>query len=100
MKTHRFIILVGVIGFLMSGCSTAEDQKIEAEARAEIGEELKKLWEETGLASHFAESNSSSVNTVVFIGNSTNYTAETVAEKSDGQPLILKIKPKDVSEQN
>lgn len=95
MKTYRFITLIAVIGFLMAGCSSHEHQMTEAEARAEIGEGLRKLWEETGCKAILEEGNSSTGNTLVIIGNDTNYTAETVLETSDGKPLVLKIKPRE-----
>ena len=77
MKVHRFTLLVAVIGVLMSGCSSQEEQMTEAEARAEIEKGFGKLCEESGLASHFSESNSSQVETWIFIGTNTPYKAET-----------------------
>ena len=80
MKAHGFIILVALASVLVSGCSSEEDQMTEADARAEIGEGFRKLNEEAGLATYFAESNSSQVETWVFIGTNTPYKAE--AKKS------------------
>ena len=110
MNTHRVITSVGIVCFLLSGCSSSQNQKTEAEARigiidflrpgcsttkvqiseaeARVGieEGFKKLFEETGIAKHLAEdhslSNSSEVETWIFIGTNTPYKAETIQEKS------------------
>ena len=91
MKTYRAILSVGIISLLFSGCSSSKDQKTEIE------EGLSQVFKESGVTSYFDNENSSTGDTLVIIGNDTNYTAETVMETTDGKALIIKIHPKEVA---
>lgn len=77
-------MLGAVIGFLLCGCASQEDQMTEVEARAEIGEELRELWEETVGRAILEEEDSSPVETIIFIGTNAPYKAE-----SEGPPIWI-----------